>query len=63
MNDKHIIVSELSVFFVLTMGIVFFGAHMWDETPRLAVVGITTFALFLGFHTSQFLQRFQGDTK
>jgi uncharacterized membrane protein len=59
MNDKHIIISELSVFFVLTVGIMFFGAHMWDDTPRLAVIGIVVFSLFLGYHTSQFLNRFQ----
>jgi uncharacterized membrane protein len=62
MNDKHIIISELTVFFVLTTGIIFFGAHMWDDTPRLAVVGIVVFSLFLGYHTSQFLDKFQGET-
>jgi cytochrome c biogenesis protein CcdA len=53
------IIAELTVFLTLILSIIFFGAHIWDETPRGIIVLLVSISLVLGYHTAQFLNRFE----
>jgi hypothetical protein len=55
------IISELTVFITLSLSIFFFCSHMWDDTPRGLIVLVVSCSLMLGYHTSQFLNRFQSE--
>jgi len=56
--SKLFIISELTVFITLSLGIQIFSAHIWDDVPRGIIVLLVSFSLVLGFHTSEFLNRF-----
>jgi len=55
---RTFIISELLLFIALSLGIQMFSAHIWDDVPRGIIVLIVAFSLVLGFHTSEFLNRF-----
>jgi hypothetical protein len=57
--SRTTIIAELTVFVTLILGIIFFCAHMWDDTPRGLIVLAVSMSLVLGYHTSQFLNRFE----
>jgi hypothetical protein len=57
--SRTTIIAELTVFVTLILGIIFFCAHMWDDTPRGLIVLVVSMSLVLGYHTAQFLNRFE----
>ena len=57
--SRTTIIAELTVFLTLILSIIFFCAHMWDDTPRGLIVLIVSLSLVLGYHTAQFLNRFE----
>ena len=60
--SRTTIIAELTVFLTLILSIIFFCAHMWDDTPRGLIVLIVSLSLVLGYHTAQFLNRFESVT-
>ena len=60
--SRTTIIAELTVFLTLILSIIFFCAHMWDDTPRGLIVLIISLSLVLGYHTAQFLNRFESVT-
>jgi uncharacterized membrane protein len=59
--SRTTIITELTVFLTLVLGILFFSAHIWDETPRGVIVLLVFISLVLGYHTSEFLNRFNSE--
>jgi len=59
--SRTTIIAELTVFLTLVLGILFFSAHIWDETPRGVIVLLVFISLVLGYHTSEFLNRFNSE--
>jgi uncharacterized membrane protein len=59
--SRTTIIAELTVFLTLVLGILFFSAHIWDETPRGIIVLLVFISLVLGYHTSEFLNRFNSE--
>ena len=61
--SRTTIIAELTVFLTLILSIIFFCAHIWDDTPRGLIVLIVSLSLVLGYHTAQFLNRFESVTE
>ena len=59
--SRTIILAELSVFISLSLSIYVLSAFVWDETPRGVIVLLVLFSLGLGYHTSEFLNRFNSE--
>jgi hypothetical protein len=55
------IISELTVFLTLALSIQMLSAYIWDDTPRGILVLLVAFSLMLGYHTAQFLNRFNSE--
>ena len=57
--SRTTIIAELTVFLTLVVSILFFSAHIWDDVPRGVIVLLVSISLVLGYHTAQFLNRFE----
>ena len=61
--SRTTIIAELTVFLTLVVSILFFSAHIWDDVPRGVIVLLVSISLVLGYHTAQFLNRFESVTE